>query len=132
MRKMTHIIISGKSYPIIIDLNVLEYIQNEYGSIHKFERDLIGVHYKKDMNGNQEYTEDGKPQMYITEPSIKAIKMVLPAMINEGLEIEAEEKDRNYEKVTEKQIFRNCNVDFNFLSDIIHSEYKRCFEIKKA
>lgn len=131
MRKLTHIIISGKTYPIIVDLNVLEHIQNEYGSIHKFERDLIGIHFKKDENGNQEYTEDGKPKMYMTEPSIKAIKTALPAMINEGMSIEAEEGNKSYENVTEKQIFRDCNMAFDLLSDIIHAEYKRCFEVKK-
>ena len=131
MKKMTHIIIAGKSYPIIVDLNVLEHIQEEYGSINQFERDILGVKFKKDQNGHQEYTEDGKPKIYMVEPSIKAIKTALPVMINEGLKIEAEEKDHGFEEVSEQYLFRICNISYEFLADMIHKEFKRCFETKK-
>lgn len=57
MEKMKRIMIGEKTYPFKIDLNVLEYIQEEYGTIHEFERELMGIHYKKDAGGNQIYDD---------------------------------------------------------------------------
>ena len=131
MKKMTRILIGGKSYPIVMDINVLEHIQDEYGSINEFERDILGIKLKKDKDGNQEYTEEGKPKVYRTEPSIKAIKTALPLMINEGLSIEAEKRNSSYEEVSDKLIFRECTISFEILADMIHDELIRCFETKK-
>lgn len=131
MEKMRRIIIGGQSYPIIVDINVLEHIQNEYGSVNLFEREILGIKFLKDEEGKQKYTPEGNPMVYQTEPSIRAIKTVLPLMINEGLSIEAEERNVGYEPVTEQQVFRECTISFDLLAKIIHQEYKRCFEIKK-
>lgn len=130
--KLKKINIGGTNYPIIMDINVLEHIQNEYESINQFERDILGLRYQKDENGNQQYDMEGKPKMYVVEPSIKAIKVALPSMINEALAIEADEKNTSWEPVTEEYIFRECTISFEVLARIIHDEYKRCFKIKKA
>ena len=131
MEKLRRIIIGNKTYPIKIDLNVLEHIQENYGSISQFEMDILGFKFKKDMDGKQVYTEDGKPAMYKAEPSVKAIKTVLPAMINEGIAVE---KDNNHavplNPVSENEIFRECAISYELLAEMIHEEFKRCFEVK--
>ena len=130
MEKLRRIMIGEKTYPFKIDLNVLEYIQEEYGTIYEFERELAGIRYKKDENGNQIYDDAHKPVVFITEPSIRAIKTALPPAINEGLAIEADEENRPLEKVREEFIFRNCTVPYNVLGEMLYEEFKRCFAIK--
>ncbi len=131
MEKLKRIMIGGKSYPFKIDLNVLEHIQNEYGTINQFERDLLGLRFKKDQEGKQVYNGEGEPVMVKTETSIKAIKTVLPAAINEGLAIEADEENKSFEKVTEEYIIRECTIPFDVLGKMLHEEFKRCFATKK-
>lgn len=131
MQKLKRILINGKTYPIKMDLNVLETIQNEYGTINEFERDILGLKFAKDEDGKQLFNGEGEPRMIIGETSIRAIKVALPAMINEGLAIEAEEKGEAWEAVSDSFIFRNCNVSFELLGKMIHEEFRRCFEVKK-
>lgn len=130
MEKLNRIIIGDKTYPYKIDLNVLEHIQDKYDTIQQFERELVGLRFKKDENGKQMY-KDGVPLMIKTEPSIKAIKTVLTAAINEGLAIEADEENRSYEKVTEEFVIRECTIPYFVLGDMLHEEFKRCFATKK-
>lgn len=129
--KLKRIIINGKTYPMKMDLNVLELIQEKYESVSKFERDILGIKYVKNEDGTQRYNADGDPQMVIGEVSIKAIKLALPAMINEGLAIEAEETGKAFDRVEEEFIFRNCNISYELLGEMIYEEFKRCFEVKK-
>lgn len=131
MQKLRRIMLNGRTYPIKIDLNVLEIIQNEYGSINEFERDILGLKFAKDEDGKQLFNGEGEPRMIIGETSIKAIKVVLPAMINEGLAIEAEKNGTAWEAVSDSYIFRNCDISFELLGKMIHEEFKRCFEVKK-
>lgn len=131
MQKLKRIMINGKTYPIKMDLNVLETIQDEYGTINEFERDILGLKFAKDKDGKQLFNEEGEPRMIIGETSIRAIKVALPAMINEGLAIEAEETGKAWEAVSDSFVFRNCNVSFELLGKMIHEEFRRCFEVKK-
>ena len=120
MKNLKRILIGTKTYPFKIDLNVLEHIQEEYGTIHQFEMDLLGYKFGKDEEGKQLYDAEGEPVLYKTEPSIKAIKTVLPAAINEGLDIEAEKENRPKEKVSEEEIIRNCTIPFDLLGKMLH------------
>lgn len=131
MEKLNRITIGDKQYPIKVDMNVLEVIQNEYGTINGFERDILGLRFIKDEEGRQLYDENKKPRVMLVEPSMKAIKFVLPVMINEGLAIEADETGTSFEPVREKEIFRECTMDFENLASFIHNEYKKCFVTKK-
>lgn len=131
MQKLRKITIGGKSYPVKIDLNVLQIIQDEYGSVNAFERDILGLKLVKGENGEQLYTKEGDPQMEITEPSVKAIKLALPAMINEGLALDAYRLKKDYKPVAENEIIASCDVPFTILANMIHEEYKKCFEVKK-
>lgn len=131
MEKLKRILIGGKTYPFRIDLNVLEEIQEEYGSINQFERDLLGLHFRKDDEGKQVYTEEREPAMFWTEPSIRAIKTVLPVAVNEGLAIQADQENRVFEPVEAEFIFRSCTIPYDQLSRMLHEEFRRCFETKK-
>lgn len=131
MEKLKRIQIGETDYPYKIDLNVLEQIQEAYGTVYEFERDLIGLDYLKDEEGKQLYDEEGYPRMYKKEPSIKAVRTVLPLMINEGLEIEAEEKGGTFSGVPDRMLLRECRISFERLAEMIHEEFKRCFATKK-
>ena len=131
MENLNRITIGGNEYPVKIDLNVLETIQDGYGTINGFERDLLGIRMLKDAEGNQLYEDDGSPRIEITEPSIRAIKLALPAMINEGLAIEADETCSRFVPIGEEQVFRMGGADYETLAGIIHKEFKKCFDTKK-
>ena len=131
METLRRIILDGRTFPVKIDLNVLEKIQDEYGSVYEFERKILGLEVARDENGKVIYGDDKKPVMLSVEPSIKAIKTVLPLMVNEGLAIEAGETGQSWEPVSDLWIFANCFIDFNVLAEMIHAEFKRCFETKK-
>ncbi len=76
---MTEITMNGKKLKVVIDLNVLAEIQEQYGTITEFERKLRGL-----------TPAEEKGQFYIGEPSAKAIAFILPIMVNEAFEIEAD------------------------------------------
>lgn len=73
----------GKEYTLPFNLNVMEQIQDEYGTLDKWE--LL--------------SED-------EEPNIKALKFGLMAMLNEGIEIENEENGTKEKLLTNKQVGR--------------------------
>lgn len=132
MKKMEEIWIGDKFYPVIIDLNVLEHIQDEYGSIGAWELELKGWHFKKDADGEQLYNKNGSPVMYKTDPSVRAIRTVLPAMINEGIAVRAEIQGKPYDEIPDLQILSECEIDYKELALVIIQEFDRCFSVKKA
>ena len=75
----------GEKYKAVFDLNVMEEIQDEYGSLEKWD-DL--------MHG-----KDG-------EPNAKAIKFGFTAMLNEGIDIDNDEHDAKRKPLTLKQVGR--------------------------
>lgn len=123
MEDLKRILIGERTYPIKIDLNVLEVIQEKYGDIVTFERELLGLKPQKDESGDTVFE--------LCPPSIGAIKTVLPLMVNEGMAIEAEMTGKPYEPLSELQVISGCEIAYNVLADIIHEEFKRCFRVKK-
>ena len=75
-----------KVYKLPFNLNVMEEIQEEYGSLDKWS-DLV------------EGTKKG-------EPNVKAIIFGLTKMINEGIEIENEENGTQEKLLTTRQVGR--------------------------
>lgn len=73
----------GEKYTLEFNLNVMEDIQEEYGTFEKWA----------------DLTEE-------EEPNIKAIKFGLGAMINEGIEIYNEEHEDKRKPFTSRQIGR--------------------------
>lgn len=132
MEKLKNIKIGGVNYPLKCDLNVLQNLQEVFGSVSEFERDLLGVRFLKNDDGTQVYTPEGDPAITLVEPSIKAIKYALLFMINEGLEYYAHEKGKEYEPIEDMDIITKCDIDFNVLKNVLHDEYKKCFVTKKS
>lgn len=131
MEKLSTMKIGGKTYPVKIDLNVLQMIQEEFETINNFERDILGLKFKRDEEGKIIYKEDGEPDFYVVEPSVKAIMFVLPLMVNEGLEIDALQRGVEFEPVNEKLLIASCDIAFEALARKIHAEYRKCFVTKK-
>lgn len=74
-----------KTYPLVFNLNVMEVIQEEYGSLSRWG----------EMTDGQE-----------DEPNAKAVLFGLTAMINEGIDIANEENGTNDPFLTKKQVGR--------------------------
>lgn len=77
----------GKDYKLVFNLNVMEEIQEEYGTIEKW-------------GSLCEPSEKNK------EPDVKALKYGFRAMLNEGIDIDNEENGTNDPPLTLKQIGR--------------------------
>lgn len=119
---MTEIELSGNKYPICMDLNVLADLQEKYGSIAEFERQLRGLVRSK----------DGKGWIEGREPSAKVIAYTLPLMINEALEIRADE-DRDYpvKRVSRIRIINEVDKSPRELVKIIINELAYSMAVKK-
>lgn len=85
MKAMQTIDYRGKTYRLVFDLNVMEAIQDEYGSI--------------DAWGKLTEPEDG-------EPNIKALVFGVAEMINEGVDIDNDENGTDEKPLTHKQVAR--------------------------
>lgn len=153
--KLNHITLSGEEYPIKCDMLVLERIQEEYGSLAKFERDIIGWEPVLDANGNVVIQENAEPvldengepvfdengdavlnkKMDIKRksklPSVKAVNDALFWMISEGLEIEATKGKESIKKHTREELIRCVDIPYMKLADLVHDEFSRCFENPK-
>lgn len=75
----------GKTYKLAFDLNVMEAIQDEYGSIEAW--------------GKLTEPEEG-------EPNVKALVFGVTEMINEGIDIANDEDGTNEKPLTHKQVAR--------------------------
>lgn len=76
----------GKTYKLVFDLNVMEAIQDEYGSIEAW--------------GKLTEPEDG------AEPNVKALVFGVTEMINEGIDIANDEDGTDEKPLTHKQVAR--------------------------
>ena len=82
----------GKVYKLVFNLNVMESIQEEYGSIDKWGELTDG---KLDKNGKVK-----------TEPNAKAVIFGFTEMINEGIDIDNDENGTDIKPFTIKQVGR--------------------------
>lgn len=78
----------GIEYELVFNLNVMEVIQDKYGSVEKW--------------GNLVEAEDEAKD----EPKAKDIKFGFWAMLNEGIEIYNEDHEEERELLTERQVGR--------------------------
>lgn len=83
-KKKNTITYKGEEYALVFNLNVMEEIQEKYGSVEAW--------------GNLVEAED--------EPKAKDIKYGFTAMLNEGIDIYNEENDTERPFFTEKQVGR--------------------------
>jgi len=82
--KINYLETKTEKYPLVFTLNVMEAIQEKYGTIEAWSN-LI--------------QRDG-------EPDIKALKFFITEAINEGLEIEAEKNGEKRKAITSKKAGR--------------------------
>ncbi len=82
--KINYLETKTEKYPLVFTLNVMESIQEKYGTIEAWSN-LI--------------QRDG-------EPDIKALKFFITEAINEGLEIEAEKNGEKRKAITSKKAGR--------------------------
>lgn len=98
--KLTYIENNGRKYPIVFNINVMEEIQEAYGSVGAWG----------------EIVENAKTG----EPRVKDLKIGLMMMINEGIDIENERTGENVPMVTAKQVGRLIgDVGFQAITDVI-------------
>lgn len=96
--KINYLETEAEKYPLVFSLNVMEAIQEKYGSIDKWSS-LI--------------QKDG-------EPDIKALKFFMTEAINEGIEIENEKHGEKRKLLTSKQVGRILTeVGFSNLTEKI-------------
>ena len=131
MEKLKSITIGKIRYPYKIDLFVLEKLQDTWENISEFERALKGYRFAKNPDGSQRYSDNGDPLVEKVHFNLKALNDVLPLMVNEGLEIEANTKGTEYVPVDEKEFVRGCNISPYVLQELVVEEFDRCFERKK-
>ena len=86
LNKLNYIESNGRRYPIVFNINVMEEIQEAYGSVSNWGAIV-------------ENTGGG-------EPKVKDLKIGLMAMINEGIDIENEATGSNMPFVNTKQVGR--------------------------
>ena len=92
----------GKLYNLVFNLNVMEEIQEKYGTIEKWGELSDG-------------TASG-------EPNIKAVKFGFTAMLNEGIDFDNEEKGEDNKPFTLKQVGRMISeLGFNEITNILNS-----------
>lgn len=127
--KLNEITISEETYPIYCDLYVLSKIQ-ERQSLNQFEREILGAKILRDDHGDPIY-EDNHIKLVFDAYNIDTIIFGLTLMINEGLQIQSDQNNTEYTPVDEKYIGRICDIPPKELSDIIHREFNRCFNVKK-
>ncbi len=92
----------GKEYKLIFNFNVLEAIQDEYGTLDK----MLSEAYGKTTG----------------EPSIKALAFIIAAMVNEAIDIDNEGKETPEPFITQKQANRMLSefVQKNGVDNVIN------------
>ncbi len=123
--EVDHVTLAGKTYPAYCDLRVLEQLQDEYESITKYERALLGQQIVYDSDGNPERNEDGSIVKETTESSVHAIVRGLYLMIREGQRIEGET-----DLITEDDIY-DMQINTVLLRMVVHGIFMKCFTTKK-
>ena len=100
LNKLTYIKNKDKDYPIVFNINVMEEIQEAYGSVSAW-------------GGMVENTDGG-------EPKVKDLKIGLMFMINEGIDIENERTGKNDPMLNARQVGRLISdVGFETITSVI-------------
>lgn len=132
--KMNTVRIGGKKIPIKCNFAVLQTVQEVFGTLKKFEQELIGMVPILDKNGDPIYeiSPDGIESLKFrtTEPSLKAIALALPMMINEG-RIQAQAQGDDLPDFDYKSAIKEADFSIVDVAVDLHNEYRRCFDRKK-
>lgn len=118
LKELSYIKLSGETLPIKIDNLVLQEVQQEYGTLMRFEMRLIGAVFEKDAEGNVKTVQK--------EPDVGVVNFVLPKMVREGYAVLGEELP--YEEL---EIVRMIDENIYIMAAQIHEEYRKCTGIKE-
>lgn len=100
--KLSYIETADEKYPIVFNINVMEEIQEAYGSLSAWGRVV------ENANGG--------------EPKIKDLKNGLMMMINEGIDIENEATGKNRPMLNAKQVGRLIGeIGFGAITEVIQN-----------
>lgn len=108
--------INGKEYALYCDINVLEKLQEEFGTVAEFERKLIGARIDEESG-----------ERTSVEPSYRAIRIGAYLMANEAIEIANEDAEEKTAKISMEDIGRN---QLRGMIPEIHQAFSNCFELK--
>ena len=132
--KLNTVRIGNKKIPIKCDFNVLQILQDEFGSLKTFEQKLIGMQPILDEKGDPIYeiNADGVEAVKFktTEPNLRAIATALPLMINEG-KIQSEKQGESGIDFDYKTAIAEADFSIIEVAVDLHNEYRRCFDRKK-
>ena len=118
MRKeLSYITLSGMVLPMKMDNLVLQEAQHRYGSLAKFEMDLIGAVMETDA--------EGKKALKQVEPDVSVANFVVPIMIREGFAVLEEECP-----YTDEDIIRMIDLNMYVMADKIHEEYRKAMMVQ--
>lgn len=87
-----------KKYKMVFNLNVMQEIQEEYGSLREWG-ELTDGKPEEIVNGKKKEIVQG-------EPNVKALIFGLTTMLNEGIEIDNDENGTKIPPLTKKQVGR--------------------------
>jgi len=102
----------GKSYKLVFNLNVMEAIQEEYGSIDNWGALTDGTVYAKAEYEKQNNAipwddlSDEDRSKFTGEPDAKAVIFGFTQMINEGIDIDNEDNGTDDKPLSLKQVGR--------------------------
>lgn len=100
-------------------------------SINEFERRILGAEIVRDENGEPIYDDNNRIKLVFKAYDIECLLMGLTLMINEGLEIEADQEGTECEPVDETYLGRIMDMPMINLSNMVHEAFNKCFESKK-
>ena len=102
----------GNTYKLVFNLNVMETIQQEYGTLDAWGALTDGTEYaKREYEKLKKKTpwdelSDAEKSKYQGEPDAKAVIFGFTEMINEGIDIANEENGTDVKPLTIKQVGR--------------------------
>ena len=102
----------GKSYKLVFNLNVMEAIQEEYGTIDNWGALTDGTAYAKAEYEKQNHEipwedlSDEDRSKFTGEPDAKAVIFGFTQMINEGIDIDNEDNGTDDKPLSLKQVGR--------------------------
>lgn len=114
-------IVNGKEYKVVFNLNVMQEIQNEYGSFTRWGELTDGFCYKNgervpklDEDGNiitkkiknSKGVEEEIVVYETKEVDLKALIFGIKSMLNEAIDIDNENKEQKQAFLTDKQVGR--------------------------
>ena len=127
---METVMLDGKDYSIKCDIDVLIEIQEQFDGLNAFEMLIGGFRAIKRADGSTELDDKGMPLLERTEPSVRAIRTVLPYMLQEAAIVLKDIKQVDLSKTDEA--IKNMRFDMIKVASAIYREFNKCFERKNV